>query len=223
MGESGGKVTDPSDDSLWQSTFYHYESELSRIAVNWSAIEGDLEEAQRALGEIDDSDAAPESFVVHRALWNYAVVLYSRLFAKGGRRPRLDAQLKAVFGAWPDDRGVHEHIVGVRNKHLAHPTSDMEQWGTAIEIGEHPAGASRMRAMGLVVSAAGPVEPAIAQGFRSLVGHLLEEVSAVCVIQWDAVNDEIRAAGMTPESIRQLPGSRPLPGITRDSWRRPRR
>jgi len=217
-----GMALDDLDEPGWTTSFYLYESPTAKRAVDLSAIEGDLEEALRALDDIEAVDNSPDRILVNRALWNYALTLYARVFTKG-RRPVLTVQLQNVLTDWPAGRDVHEHILGVRNKHVAHVTSDMEKWGTAIELGTHLDGRIRMKAMGMVVSVTGPLTDPIAVDFGKLVSLLLGKVRETMQVEWEAVNEEIRGKGMTPADIEQLPVAPPVGGAHTDSWKRSRR
>lgn len=209
-------------DSEWSTSVYLYESPRAKRAIDLTSIEGDLEEALLALETIDATKNSAEDILVNRALWNYALTLYARLFTKGSRRSP-GRPLNNVIRVWPAGRDVHEHVLGVRHKHVAHVLSDMERWGTALEMGERPDGSYRMRAMGVVLSVSGPVTDPIAADFHRLVEALLAQVRDAAKAAWEAVNAEVRDKGMTPADIAQLPAAPPLPGAGPNSWRSHRR
>lgn len=211
-------------DGFGETHFYEYDSELSKDAVDFSAVEADLEEALRALTifvEIETS-VPEEQRVTSFALWNYAIMMYARVFAKG-RRPRVDEQLEIVVAANPKAKEVHDHIIGVRNKHIAHPASDMERSRTTIEVGTSPDGSVRMRAFGVSVSLGGPAGPGIASDVKNLIQLLLAEVQKKTKDAWDQVRKEAFRKYPTPNDVMILPEvfSVTTPGPY--AWKRSRR
>ena len=211
-------------DGFGETRFYAYESKLSKHAVDLSAVEADLEEALRALTFfVEVESIVPEKQrVTSFALWTYAIMMYARVFAKG-HRPWVNEQLTAVVIAEPKVQQVHDHILGVRNKQIAHSVSDMERSRTVIEIGTALNGNVRMRASSVSVSLGGPAGPGIAEDFKILVQLLLAEVQKETKIVWDLVNEEAFSKYPTPNVVMTLPEvtSITVPGPS--AWRRSRR
>jgi hypothetical protein len=213
-----------STDGFGETRFYAYESKLSKHAVDMSAVEADLEEALRALTifvEVE-SEVPEKQRVTSFALWTYAIMMYARVFAKG-RRPWVNEQLSAVVTAEPKAQEVHDHILGVRNKHVAHSVSDMERSRTTIEVGTAPNGNVRMKASSISVSLGGPAGPGIAEDFKILVQLLLAEVQKATRVVWDLVNEEAFSKYPTSNDVMTLPEvtSITVPGPS--AWRRSRR
>ena len=214
----------PEPDDRWETRFYKYDSPAAKHAVDLSAVEGDLDEALLALQvfqEVTEKVAEAER-VTSAALWNYAVTMYSRAFTKG-RRPVVQDQLEAVIALWPQAKEVHEHILGVRDKHISHAVSDMERTSTAIELGVNEDGRVRARATGMAITLFGPAGPGIADDFRRLVRMLVDEVRAVTGQAWEAVNQEVLQGVRTPADVQKLPEVVPVPPAGPESWKRSRR
>jgi len=211
-------------DGFGETRFYVYESELSKHAVDMSAVEADLEEALRALIIfVEVASEVPENErVTSFALWTYAIMMYARVFAKG-RRPWVNEQLSAVVAANPKAQEVHDHILGVRNKHIAHSVSDMERSRTTIEVGTAPNGNVRMTASSVSVSVGGPAGPGIADDFRILVQLLLAEVQKATKVAWGQVNEEAFCKYPTPDEVMKLPEVTSITTPGPSAWRRSRR
>ena len=210
-------------DGFGETRFYAHESDLSRHANDLSAVEADLEEAFRALQifvEVE-SIVSEEQRVTSFALWTYAIMMYARVFAKG-LRTSANEQLNALVVAMPSIQEVHEHILGVRNKHIAHSVSDMEKSRTAIEIGTAPNGVVRMKASSVSVSLGGPAGPGIADDFKILVQLVLAEVQKASKEAWNLVNEEVISKYPTPKGIMTLPELRSITIPGPSAWRRPR-
>jgi hypothetical protein len=215
----------PAPRGEFKTTFHEYTSDLATLATNFSSVELDLEEALLALaifGEVT-SEVSEGARVTSFALWTYAITMYSRVFAKGGPRPWIDDPLDRVFRAYPTALQCHEHIMQVRNKHIAHPTSDLERIKSAVELGIASDGRFRSKAVGLTISTGGPAGTGIADDFRFLVQLLLSEVRIETVKAWDEVSAEVKRKYHSSNQILKLPiaKSLPLPGPA--AWRRPRR
>jgi hypothetical protein len=148
--------------------------------------------------------------------------MYARVFAEG-RRPRVNEPLSAVFTVEPKFQEVHEHILGVRNKHVAHSVSDMERTRAVIEVGTAPNGNVRMKALCVSVSLGGPAAPGIADDFKILVRLLLAEVQKATKVAWDLVNEEAFSKFPTPNDVMALHEvtSISIPGSS--AWKRSRR
>ena len=211
-------------DGFGETRFYAYESKLSKLAVDMSAVEADLEEALRALTIFVEvqSEVPEEQRVTSFALWTYAIMMYARVFAKG-RRPLVNEQLSVIVTAKPKAKEVHDHILGVRNKHIAHSVSDMERSRTTIEVGTAPNGEVRMKALSISVSLGGPAGLGIADDFRILVQLLLAEVQKTTKGAWDLVNKEAFSRYPTPDDVTTLPEVTSMTTPGPSAWRRTRR
>ena len=211
------------ESAEWTTRHYTYTSPAADRAAELSAIVGDLEEAQHALDlllEPTDSVTEPEAVTQH-ALWTYAVVQYARVFVNGKRR-NARPFLAPLAEEWPEYLDTHEHVMGLRDKHIAHPVSLLERAGTVIEFEEHKSGKVRFRALGMTVWASGPMNPAIKADFRRLVTALLEIIRREESRAWEVVNTEVRAA-MTPDDIQRLPLDPGIQAPGPGSWRTERR
>lgn len=74
------------------------------------------------------------------ALWTAAFVLYGRVFATGVRsaaKPQLD-------GLTPDERELHDYIIDVRNKYVAHSANGFEHSQTVAFLVELSSGERAM-------------------------------------------------------------------------------
>ena len=89
------------------------------------AIQQDLNFVIRALDRLsplipDDSDDAS---VVAEALWSAALIAYTRCFTSG-RRTALRFDDLGLSRTMAD---LHHELDSIRDKHIAHPVSDLEQ------------------------------------------------------------------------------------------------
>lgn len=86
---------------------------LADLASAW----GDLLYVRQVLHSRSEIPVAPVHLFARRALWEAAVVAYGRCW-NSGRRAKLPPELLADLS--PEQRALHSHVLGVRNKHVAH-------------------------------------------------------------------------------------------------------
>lgn len=109
-------------------------SELSRELNDISSYDRDLRLAARYLRHYLDSDIEGDRDFGSPldALWTAAFVLYGRVFATGVRT----AAKPSVDDLTSDDRQLHEYIIDVRNKFVAHSANGFEQSQTVAFLVE---------------------------------------------------------------------------------------
>lgn len=211
----------PSEDG-WTTNRYHYKSAAAKRAVDFSAIEGDLEIAAESLAAFTSlSPSEASSNLPGGALWTHAVTFYARCFTDG-RRPKIDHILRiCAMDDWNEAQSVHDHVMGWRNKHLAHAVSDLERTGTVIEVG------TKMSSEGWALRArpGGVVQTAIAPGagsdlphrFTQLVDLLIARVQLTGAEAWEEVVGELR--NLTPPDLAMLPKFEGLGETNIENWR----
>lgn len=142
MARSGRKGSTPFFDRQLQITFLADVPEgfltpaidnRSPRAVRWadlltcwhdmSRVSGICERlAQELVKPPADADADE---ILTEALWVAAVITYGRVFKQGIRNPPAIGKLDAL--ATPDAKRVHQHVLLMRDKHIAHAASPFEQ------------------------------------------------------------------------------------------------
>ena len=120
------------DADGWVYSQVDFDSLLARRAGLLAAATNDLGDVLEALERLH---AVPAGDPLGRsAWWSFVVVRYARLFNSGRRRSSVAPALKATFREVPAVKPVHEHLLGLRNKHVAHDDGHLDEEGVVIEI-----------------------------------------------------------------------------------------
>jgi hypothetical protein len=78
-----------------------------------------------------------------RALWTSAVITYARCFGTGVRMPLTTADVLGL-GLQGEVQEFHEHLLAMRNKHLAHSVNRYEQIAVGALLTRPESGARRL-------------------------------------------------------------------------------
>ena len=134
--ESKGLVNRPSslepDADGWVYAQVDFDSPLARRAGLLAAATNDLCDVLEALERLHAVPA--DDALARSAWWSFVVVRYARLFNSGRRRSSVAPALKATFREVPAVKQVHGHLLGLRNKHVAHDDGHLDEEGVVIEI-----------------------------------------------------------------------------------------
>lgn len=152
-----------------------------------------LEIARETEPEEDDMRRS----LLKNALWNSAVIAYARCFASGVRRQLTDQDIDAIPG---DGRVIHERVIHMRNKHIAHSVNSGESVyaGPIIsEEGEYMGGVGSFGMREIM-----PVEEFISV-FRDLITFLIRGVETAKEAHFEALRAECEAS--TVDELRALP------------------
>lgn len=97
------------------------------IPTNLPEVEGHIVDLLSAIDFAAELDAAylskPWNYTVLDALCTALIVRYSRLFTQGVRAP---FKLDTVAGLADEHLALHERVLAIRNKHVAHPVNRLE-------------------------------------------------------------------------------------------------
>jgi len=117
-------------------------------AMDWESMRSDLAHVVKVcdLVAAQSDSVTDENVVIGWALWESAVISYSRCFTTGKgfqnispKRPRTRLE-KAMLGVLPPElREVHERILQERNKHIAHRVDDREVGALFVVLEAPPA------------------------------------------------------------------------------------
>lgn len=126
------KVLGDSGDSHSLDSVVKLESSEAENVAQWFSFKADLDFAADAirylieLGDKQDDPPLPPSaplLLVRRSLYMAAVVVYARCFAPGSRGRLMPEEMFQSEEA----RRTHAHAIEVRNRHLAHAASPLEE------------------------------------------------------------------------------------------------
>ncbi|HWL01568.1 MAG TPA: hypothetical protein VNQ52_04260 [Microbacteriaceae bacterium] len=98
------------------------------------------------------------------AMWTAAFVLYGRVFATGVRR----AQKPGLDRLTADERELHDYLVDVRNKYVAHSANGFEQSQTVAFLVELENGERAMTGTAVEQTALSRISRASAERFADL-------------------------------------------------------
>lgn len=125
-------------EGLPEGRLVRLDSETARELADLISLKHDFVTARESLDELltlesseaesgDEEAAARRRTVVQRALFNAAIISYGRAFASGVRSAKPD-----VSAAIADSRAeaellqVHDYMLDLRDKHIAHSVSPLE-------------------------------------------------------------------------------------------------
>lgn len=115
-------------------------SEAARIFAALHLILGDLSFAEECLKTANDIGKPDDKNLHSKALIFSGVVGYARCFKSGVRALKLTPADLHSKGA-PFDDEIHEYLIAMRDKHVAHSVNDFEQCeAVAIVIGKPEVG-----------------------------------------------------------------------------------
>jgi hypothetical protein len=120
------------DAEGWVYSEVDHDSELAKRAALLGAAVNDLTDVLGALDRLRQCDA--NDALGRAAWWSFAVMRYARLFATGRRRHSVARPLKATLQSLPRLKEVHEAMLGIRNKHIAHVDGGLDEEGVVIEV-----------------------------------------------------------------------------------------
>jgi hypothetical protein len=220
----------PSDEVLgpeWSFSSVIYESRLANQVADYFAIINELDEVVEALDRHSRLDETDE--LLSAAYWTFAVTHYARLFSQG-RRSRVDQVTHRLLAHLPGQaRTLHDTIIGFRNKHLAHVSSDMDRCAIVVEAAVRPSDRAgrgvdefefkqRSRPVAHRVIAG---KGAFVTDFKALASSLRDAVANRGTELEVILKDEI--AAVPPEQILALPASTALSvDFGAEGWRQPR-
>lgn len=143
-------IQTPSSVSLRDLASYERDFELAAGYLR-QYLSGDI--------EVDRTFASPLD-----ALWTAAVVIYARAFSKGVRAtggPSVD-QLSSV------DRELHDYVIDVRNKYLAHSVNGFEHTDVVAFLVDSPHHPRTLGGIGTIHTALSRMERSSCERFLSL-------------------------------------------------------
>ena len=93
------------------------------------SVLGDLRRAKQVLGFLHTSPGLfQDSGVIASSLYTQALVSYVRCFASGHRK----GLNTSIFDGNPEMAAKHKEIKSIRDRHIAHPVSDLERWDVLV-------------------------------------------------------------------------------------------
>lgn len=108
---------------------FSFENPLKDELEHLLSTLGDLRRAKQALGYLHSSPGLfREGGAIASALYTQALVSYVRCFTSG-RRKGLDA---SIFDGHPKLAERHKEVKGIRDRHIAHPVSELERWDVLV-------------------------------------------------------------------------------------------
>ena len=138
-------------------------------------LEGHIADVDSAIdfaARLDDAFAADSTdYTLLDALCTALIVRYSRLFTQGLRAP---LQIESVAGLTDEHRAVHERVLAIRNKHVAHAVNRFET--QSIYVGFDPDEQDKARVT------------AVSSGTRTqiaLTPHEVRLLSRLCTICYE--------------------------------------
>jgi hypothetical protein len=152
----------------------------------------DLERVAACCLEIRKRDAHPLTDLISGALFDSAIVRYGRCFTKGQRFP-LKSFLRRLTSA---ERELHDFVMALRNRYLAHSENEFETMGTTIHVATGEDGKLVRGGLGLTGSGTlgvGLEHIARFQGLavrlNKLVREKIDELDAVVRTHIDKLSD----------------------------------
>ena len=125
------------------------------------------------------------------ALWTAAVVIYARAFSKGVRAtngPSIDRLSSA-------DRELHDYVIDVRNKYLAHSVNGFEHTDVVAFLVDSPKHPKALSGIGTIHTALSRMERSSCERFLSLCESHLVELQTRSNALRNALAAEVIAAG----------------------------
>ena len=174
------------------------------VATRLPEIEGhiaDLESAIEFAARLDDAfESKAQDYTLLDALCTALVVRYSRVFLKG---IRASLRLDAVAGLAGEHRVVHERVLAIRNKHIAHAVNRFET--QSVYVGYDPSANDQARVT------------AVSSGTRTQIAlnrHEVRLLSGLCVRCYEYLRTRqvaecqrlmALAQALSPTQLRNLP------------------
>ncbi len=154
----------------------------------------------------EDHEDSEDHSILLQALWNAGVISYRRATSKGtghlvtqGKRPRLEKELVPLLSE--EQRQVHEQVMDMADKHVAHRVRDYEQ-ARVVAVLEPPPGERRVVGIGVLgVHMIGPT-PEVAQHLAEICALFLDVLSAQAAANNDALTKELNASADLDELYR---------------------
>jgi hypothetical protein len=153
----------------------------------------DLERVAVCCSEILKRNAHPLADLISGALFDSAIVRYGRCFTRGQRFP-LKSFLSRLTRA---ERELHDFVLGLRNRYLAHSENEFEMMGTTIHIAPSEDGKVVRGGLGLTgggTLGVGLDEIARFQGLAERLNKLvrikIEDLGAVVKTHIDSLSDQ---------------------------------
>jgi hypothetical protein len=183
-------------------TGHRWTTEEARRLADLASLADDLafvvEACRRiqVLSQQDESDG-----LVVRALWNASLVAYARCWATGVRVGLPDGLLDQLPG---DGRGFHDHLMTLRDKHIAHSVNPFED--VAIGVFVAPAATSEGApdfGVGHLLQKLISFESEGLTHFEALATFLSAHVATMYQAQCEVVRAE--AAAMGADAVLALP------------------
>ncbi|WP_062203989.1 hypothetical protein [Demequina salsinemoris] len=161
------------------------EGNLPSALADMASYLADLNAARWALWEMDNH----QDQEMLQALWECAVVRYTRVFQKGVRSRRTPLNWKRIESVLTDAQlAQHREVLNVRDKHVAHSVNHDEQPKAVIFLADTEDGSEReFLAVGSAVYNRRVFHAGAADPFVDLV----EEVRSIIVAQYRLLRVEI--------------------------------
>lgn len=168
-------------------------SQAARHFAALHLILGDLAFAEECLKAANEIGMPDDKNLQSKALIFSGVVGYARCFKSGVRALTLSpAELHAK--AAPFDDGIHEYLIALRDKHVAHSVNDFEQCeAVAIVIGVPGAEWRDGSAIGVVKKQTIGISKAIVQAAISHINALRSSLEAELPVQRGVLHAEFLA------------------------------
>jgi hypothetical protein len=197
--------------SNWK-TAHTYESEASAEYADLLSTQVDLlfarSSAELALG-LTPVEGNAKGSQVHtdltnlKALWNAAVIAYSRCFIGGIRTTRLDPAFQKLGAKSQEAKRSHQYFIDLRNKYIAHSVNRFEETQVLVFCTDGVSGGDPRRGFGGLSLMPAYEEPSNVQSFINLCKVMLSEVDEQMETAVSTIEREINS--LTPQAIAALP------------------
>ncbi len=168
-------------------------SQAARVFAALHLILGDLAFAAECLNAANDIGIPDDKNLHSKALTCSGVVGYARCFKSGVRALTLSPDDLHGKGA-PFDDEIHEYLIALRDKHVAHSVNDFEQCESiAIVIGKHGVGWRDGSAIGVVKKQSIGISQALVQRAVSHINALRNFLEAELPAQRVALHTDFLA------------------------------
>jgi hypothetical protein len=179
-------------------TNYRFPVPEARALASMESIKQDLTGVVSYCDRLEALMDSRPDFLIWDALCSAMVVRYARCFSSGARDPLPHTLLD---GASEEQRKLHEYVMDVRNKHVAHSVNSFEETDVTVTVCEdddfiHSIAMSHGRFVGLSYEFPGKIRE-LAQWLLAHADQVIErERSAMLEIARELGPEKVKAFGV---------------------------
>lgn len=189
---------------------------MPQVGIRGQAI-GDIADLHSIIADLDFARECAHAYAAPadehreelkmRALWSAGIISYRRAFGSGrallvdqGRRPRLDTQLVALLA--DEQRTVHEQVMEMASKHVAHRVGEHEQAAGVAVLEPHP---SPRRVVGVGLLRAHMIGPPceVAQTLSQICTLFMTELQTLADAKSDSLTEHLNATADLADLYRR--------------------